>query len=161
VSVKERFGIPEVGEFFASTEGMLTTFAHCRSGFIVGAVGHDGWILRQKFHDMYVPVEIDTETGDMFRSPTTGFAKRKSYNEGGEILVKMPSEKAWAGYWGAKDSTNKKLARDVFKKGDLYYRTGDSLRRNPDGLWFFVDRLGKLSFLRLLQPRLEGFTEFR
>lgn len=122
---------------------MLTTFAHCRSGFSVGAVGHDGWILRQKFHNFYVPVEIDAETGDILRSPETGFAKRNDYDEGGEILVQMDSEKAWAGYWGAQEATNKKLARDVFKKGDLYYRTGDALRRNSDGLWFFMDRLGR------------------
>ncbi|KAK2763732.1 putative NRPS-like protein biosynthetic cluster [Arachnomyces sp. PD_36] len=139
---QERFGIPEVGEFFASTEGMLTSFAHCRSGFTTGAVGHDGWIRRRMFHDLYVPVEIDAESGDILRSPETGFAKRRDYDEGGEILVKMASEEAWAGYWGAQDATNKKLARDVFKKGDLYYRTGDALRRNPDGLWFFMDRLG-------------------
>ena len=32
--------------------------------------------------------------------------------------------------------------RNVFKKGDLFYRTGDALRRDADGLWFFMDRLG-------------------
>lgn len=33
-------------------------------------------------------------------------------------------------------------ARDVFRKGDLFYRTGDALRRTPDGRWYFMDRLG-------------------
>lgn len=119
------------------------TVAHCRSGFSVGAVGHDGWIRRQKFHGVYVPVEIDAESGDILRSPGTGFAKRKTYEEGGEILVKLPSQKAWAGYWRSQETTSKKWVMNVFKKGDLYYRTGDALRRNSDGLWYFVDRLGK------------------
>lgn len=34
------------------------------------------------------------------------------------------------------------MARDVFKKGDVYFRTGDALRRDSDGRWFFCDRLG-------------------
>lgn len=36
----------------------------------------------------------------------------------------------------------KKFERDVFEKGDLWYRSGDALRRTPDGRWFFLDRLG-------------------
>lgn len=45
-------------------------------------------------------------------------------------------------YWGNNKATQKKFERDVFVKGDLYYRTGDALRRTPDGRWFFQDRLG-------------------
>jgi acyl-CoA synthetase (AMP-forming)/AMP-acid ligase II len=30
----------------------------------------------------------------------------------------------------------------VFQKGDLYYRSGDALRRDDDGRWYFLDRLG-------------------
>src|SRR3954454_10164130 len=36
----------------------------------------------------------------------------------------------------------KKFERNVFKKGDLWYRSGDALRRTNDGRWFFLDRLG-------------------
>lgn len=36
----------------------------------------------------------------------------------------------------------KKFERDVFKKGDLWYRSGDALRRTDDGKWLFLDRLG-------------------
>lgn len=45
-------------------------------------------------------------------------------------------------YWGNNQATQKKFERDVFAKGDLYYRTGDALRRTSDGRWFFQDRLG-------------------
>lgn len=117
---------------------------HYRSGFGLGAVGHHGLLLRRKFHDIYLPVETDPETGDIWRSPSTGFARRKPYEEGGEILVKLPSKSAWAGYFNAEEATRKKLVENVFQAGDLYYRTGDSLRRDSDGLWYFMDRLGKL-----------------
>ena len=39
-------------------------------------------------------------------------------------------------------ATQKKLLRNVFKKGDQYFRSGDLLRRDADGFYFFVDRIG-------------------
>ena len=139
---QERFNVPEVCEFFDSTEGMFALANHSRNSYKVNAVGHHGLIMRYLFHNTYIPVEIDVETNEIVRSPTTGFAKRKSYAEGGEILVKLPSRKAFPGYWGSSESTMKKYAHDVFKKGDVYYRTGDALRRTDDGHWVFLDRLG-------------------
>jgi acyl-CoA synthetase (AMP-forming)/AMP-acid ligase II len=65
-----------------------------------------------------------------------------SYEEGGEMLVSVPNEKAFQGYWRAEEATKKKFVRDLFKKGDMYFRTGDVLRRDADGRWHFVDRLG-------------------
>ncbi|KXX74844.1 Isopenicillin N epimerase component 1 [Madurella mycetomatis] len=140
---QDRFGVSEIGEFYASTEGVLTLVKHYRSpGFGIGAIGHHGWLLRRKFHQAYVPVHIDPETGEVWRSPETGFARRVPYDKGGEILVKLPSRSAWAGYWHAQEATEKKLLENVFEKGDLYFRTGDALRRDADGHWYFIDRLG-------------------
>lgn len=99
-------------------------------------------ILRSRFQNVFVPVAIDHETGDIYRDPETTFAKRTPYEEGGEILVKVPNKQAFQGYWRNESATEKKFATDVFTKGDLYYRCGDSLRRDADGKWFFMDRLG-------------------
>lgn len=81
-------------------------------------------------------------TGDIWRDPKTGFARRVPYEVGGEILVAVPERAAFGGYWRNPGATEKKFATDVFKKGDLYYRTGDALRRTTDGHWYFLDRLG-------------------
>lgn len=62
--------------------------------------------------------------------------------EGGEILVALANKEAFQGYWKSPEATEKRLCIDVFKKGDLFYRTGDASRRNSDGLWYFLDRLG-------------------
>jgi acyl-CoA synthetase (AMP-forming)/AMP-acid ligase II len=59
---------------------------------------------------------------------------------GGEVIVQVPNETLFPGYWRNKTATDKKFVRDLFKKGDLWYRTGDALRRSPDGLWYFMDR---------------------
>ncbi|KAF2263382.1 acetyl-CoA synthetase-like protein [Lojkania enalia] len=138
----DRFGIETVSEFFNSTEGVFALINVCRGPFQATSVGHHGALLRRKFHDIYVPVEIDHETGGIYRDPKTGFAKRRSYEEGGEIIVQLPNEEAFVGYYNNPKATQSKFERNVFKKGDLYYRTGDALRRDADGRWFFLDRLG-------------------
>ncbi|KAK7183773.1 hypothetical protein DPSP01_004404 [Paraphaeosphaeria sporulosa] len=138
----ERFDIEQVAEFFNSTEGVLALMNVCRGPFQATAVGHQGAIMRWKTHDLYIPVEIDFETNDIARDPKTGFAKRKPYEEGGEILVRLPHESAFVGYYKNPEATNKMFVRNVFKKGDLFYRTGDALRRDEHGRWFFLDRLG-------------------
>merc|ERR1712113_762305 len=40
------------------------------------------------------------------------------------------------------EATEKKLLRDVFKKGDKYFRSGDLLRKDEKGYFYFVDRIG-------------------
>jgi acyl-CoA synthetase (AMP-forming)/AMP-acid ligase II len=139
---QERFGVAEIGEFFASTESVVFLTNHFRSGFGYGAVGHHGWLLRQLNSKQLVLVYIDPETGDVWRSPETGFVKRLPYEQGGEMLVKLPSRDTWAGYFGSDEATKKKLLEDVLEKGDLYWRTGDALRRDANGHWYFMDRLG-------------------
>ncbi|OJJ43869.1 hypothetical protein ASPZODRAFT_145805 [Penicilliopsis zonata CBS 506.65] len=139
---RERFGIAAVAEFFNSTEGMFGLFNFNQGPYLAGCVGHHGLLLRTLLHKTYVPVAIDPATGDVQRDAVTGFATRVPYATGGEILVALPHETAFQGYWGNAVATERKLLRDVFRHGDVYYRTGDALRRAPDGRWFFLDRLG-------------------
>ncbi|KAK3671484.1 hypothetical protein LTR78_008583 [Recurvomyces mirabilis] len=139
---QERFGIETVNEFFNSTEGMLSLLNVCRGPFHAAHVGHHGWLKRRELWGKIVPVEIDHETGGMWRDGLTGFAKRTSYELGGEIIIKCASEREFVGYYNNPTATAGRFERDVFVKGDLYYRTGDALRRDGDGRWFFLDRLG-------------------
>ena len=114
-----------------------------RGEFLRPYVGHDGAILRYKYHDLHVPVRTDAEAQDgLWRDPVTGFGKRESYEVGGEILVRCKSEADFGGYFANLEATRKKFVRDVFERGDLYYRTGDALKRDRDGRWSFLDRLG-------------------
>ncbi len=139
---RERFNVPEVAEFFNSSEGMLALFVWNRGDYSANCVGHHGALMRFYLRNTFVPVEIDHETNEIVRDSKTGWAKRKPYNEGGEILVKLPEESSFAGYWNNPEATQKKYVHDVFAKGDLYYCSGDALRRTDDGRWFFLDRLG-------------------
>lgn len=137
---RDRFGIEQVFEFFNSTEGMLALDNPSKNDFTAGAVGHHGFLQRWKYHDYYAPVAVDTETGDILRDEKTGWAYRVPYEVGGEILVRVPFERTFPGYWKNSEASEKKFVRDVFQKGDCFYRTGDALRRDKEGRWFFLDR---------------------
>ena len=139
---RERFGVENVAEFFNSSEGMLALLNYDCGDFQANCVGHHGAPLRLLLKNVYVPVQIDHETNEIIRDHKTGFAKRMSYEEGGEIIVQIPDEAYFAGYWNNPAATKKKFAYNVFKKGDIFYRSGDALRRTSDGRWYFLDRLG-------------------
>lgn len=139
---QERFNVPEVGEFFNSSEGVFGLVVWDRGDYLRGCVGHHGLLFRSLLQNIYIPVRIDYESGDIYRDPHTGFAERTDYAEGGEIIVAVTDREVFGGYWRNPEATNKRFATDVFKKGDLYYRSGDALRRSPDGHWYFLDRLG-------------------
>ena len=46
------------------------------------------------------------------------------------------------GYTKAVRERKKKILHDVFKKGDAWFRTGDLMRRDDHGYFYFVDRIG-------------------
>ena len=139
---RDRFGVPEVCEFFNSSEGVFGLVNYSRGDYLAGIVGHYGGIMRHLTKNTIVPILIDQTSGAVARDPKTGFAYRQTYEKGGEIIVAVPDTKAFAGYHNNPEATSKKFERDVFKKGDLWYRSGDALRRSADGKWFFMDRLG-------------------
>ena len=83
VRFRERFGVPEVAEFFNSTEGVLGLINWARGDYLANCVGHHGALLRYLHRHIYVPVEIDPASNDIVRDPETGFAIRNSYEKGG------------------------------------------------------------------------------
>ncbi|KAK6599671.1 AMP-binding enzyme [Botrytis cinerea] len=134
---------PDVwNKFKERFEGVFALTNHARGDWLATCVGHHGLISRWQFNDLYVPVKIDDVSGAIARDPKTGFATREPFEKGGEIIVAIPNTAAFAGYFNNPEATGKKFESNVFKKGDLYYRTGDALRRDNDGRWFFLDRLG-------------------
>lgn len=118
-----------------------------RGDFTAKCLGQHGALMRFMQRGKVIAAAVDIETGDLIRDDKTGFVKVMPLEEGGEILTKLsPGSKLpfqdFRGYWGNEKATAKKLARDVLRKGDVYFRTGDALRRDRDGRWFFLDRLG-------------------
>jgi len=65
---RERFDVPEVLEFFSSTEGVFGTHIYARGDFFAACVGHHGALLRIFYKNTLVPVAIDQASGAIART---------------------------------------------------------------------------------------------
>ncbi|RAL11364.1 putative long-chain fatty acid transporter [Aspergillus homomorphus CBS 101889] len=143
--VKERFNIPTIAEFYASTEGTTGSWNISSNDFGAGAIGRNGaftaWILRRKV----VVVKVDEVSQQPWRDPKTGFCKPMPQGEPGELLWALnptdPNE-TFNGYFNNSNASDSKIIRDVLRKGDAYFRTGDLIRFDNEGRCYFNDRLG-------------------
>ncbi|MDP1556652.1 MAG: long-chain-acyl-CoA synthetase [Hyphomonas sp.] len=134
----DRFNIPHLCEFYGSTEGNVSFLNFDGK---VGAVGRiPGWLKSQFAHIAFVKFDIETE--QPVRG-ADGLCIRADVDEAGEVLGLIGDDirQRFEGYNDEK-ATEKKLLRDVFTKGDLWFRTGDLLRMDKDGYIYFVDRIG-------------------
>ncbi|KAK6347335.1 hypothetical protein TWF696_007404 [Orbilia brochopaga] len=142
---RDRFGIRTIGEFYAATEGMNATWNMNSGDWGVGAVGVQGILLKAMQAGKTAVVEIDYQTEEILRDPTTGFCKQVPQGERGEMLFKVDENNiraTYSGYYQNEKASLSKLMRDVFKKGDVWFRTGDVLTVTDDGLIYFNDRIG-------------------
>lgn len=62
--------------------------------------------------------------------------------ETGLLVGKISKITPFNGYAKNPAQTEKKKLRDVFKKGDLYFNTGDLILTDHDGFLYFRDRIG-------------------
>lgn len=133
-----RFDIPHVIEFYGATEGNVSLI---NVDGPVGAVGRVPSYLSWKFNiDI---IRYDVESGENPRG-ADGFCLREDANAVGEMIGEIREDDPrfrFEGY-GTKEATQKKILRDVFKKGDAWFRTGDLMKRDEDGYYFFMDRVG-------------------
>jgi fatty-acyl-CoA synthase len=137
---KDRFRIPQILEFYAATEGSVSLFNVQGKR---GAIGHIPPYLSHRFSPALV--SIDVETGEPARDKQ-GFCIACARNQPGEALGKVVNDHAslgsrFEGYTSA-EASEKKILRDVFERGDAWFRTGDLMRRDEKGYYYFVDRIG-------------------
>jgi acyl-CoA synthetase (AMP-forming)/AMP-acid ligase II len=141
---RQRFGIEVINELYAATDGVGISFNYNRGAFGANAIAKRG-LLWKLFNRGEVRVKIDVDTEEMYRDPKTGFAQKTALGEPGEAIHKQdpaaPSL-AFQGYHRNKEAGEKRFIKDVFEKGDLYFRSGDLMRQEHDGCVYFVDRLG-------------------
>lgn len=144
---KNRFGIDTIAEFYGATEGTFATWNYSRNDFAMGAVGRNGWFYSLVIGSGTALVDVDFTTDLPYRDPKNhGFCRPTKPGEPGEFLFKLPEgeevEKRFQGYYGDRAATEKKIVRNVFKKGDAWFRTGDVMRWDSEGRIYFHDRIG-------------------
>jgi fatty-acyl-CoA synthase len=132
-----RFRVPRILEFYGSTEGNVSMFNFDGK---LGAIGRAPRYLRALFNIRLARFDVETETP--VRGPD-GRCIEAAPDEPGECLgeIHNNARNAYVGY-ADRQASEKKVLHDAFRVGDAWFRTGDLLRQDREGYYFFVDRVG-------------------
>ncbi len=105
-----------------------------------GAIGRVPKYLRKRFNIRLI--QFDVETEQPIRGPN-GLCLEAGPGQIGECIGKIGHEARaeFAGYVD-KAASEKKVLRDVFEKGDAWFATGDLMKSDADGYFYFIDRIG-------------------
>uniref|UniRef100_A0A673TWR1 long-chain-fatty-acid--CoA ligase n=1 Tax=Suricata suricatta TaxID=37032 RepID=A0A673TWR1_SURSU len=131
-----RFGDICIYEFYASTEGNIGFMNYTRK---IGAIGRVNYL--QKKVISYELIKYDVEKDEPVRDGN-GYCIRVPKGEVGLLICRITQYTPFSGYAGGSTQTEKKKLRDVFKKGDLYFNSGDLLMIDHENFIYFHDRVG-------------------
>lgn len=126
---KQRFDISQIAEFYASSEGnagfgnMLNL--DCTIG--MGA-------MSQKV------VKYDIEADELIKNKK-GFLQKVKKGEAGLLIGEITDDNRFVGYT-SNEATQSKILRNVFKKDDAWFNTGDLVKNIGFAHYQFVDRVG-------------------
>jgi fatty-acyl-CoA synthase len=137
---QSRFAIPKIIEWYAATESNITLF---NMEGVPGAIGRIPWFLKSRFQTKIV--RFDMERQAPVRN-AQGHCEEAAAGETGEALGRIfhdPSKPTgrFEGYSNVADN-EAKILRNVFADGDTWFRSGDLMRKDADGYFYFVDRIG-------------------
>jgi fatty-acyl-CoA synthase len=133
---QQHFAVPRILEFYAATEGNFSLY---NADGKVGSIGRIPGFLAHRFPTAIV--KFDAATGLPARGPD-GLCIAVTRGEIGEAIGKIAGGAArFEGYTDAA-ATEKKILRDVFKPGDAWVRSGDLMRQDAQGYFYFMDRIG-------------------
>jgi len=133
-----RFKVGMIHEFYGSTEG------NCSVGNISGRVGAVGFV--SVLFPFLLPlglIQVDEETREPIRDEN-GMCIPCKTGTPGEIVGRIDKGHPVRDFHGYADkaATKKKILTDVWKKGDMCFRSGDVLEMDEFGWLYFKDRAG-------------------
>lgn len=131
-----RFGKIQIRESYGLTEASI--------GFVnytdeIGPIGRASY-----FNKLSLPFEFlkcDPQTYEPVQTDS-GCCVKASKGETGLLVAPVTFTNPFLGYAGDKGLSEKKLLRDVFKKGDVYFNTGDLMLQDHRDFVYFKDRIG-------------------
>ena len=129
MSFKKRFGIKKVYEFYGAAEGVGVFTNILNIDYSVGTS-----------LTPFALVEYDTENDIPVRNGQ-GFLKKVGKGKTGLLIMEISEKTPFPGY-SDKKKTEEKIIRDAFRKGDMWFNTGDMLRNMGFRHAQFADRVG-------------------
>ena len=126
---QQRFGIPHICEFYGASE--------CNVAFV------NGFNLKRTagFCPLaYAVIEYDVDNDQPLRN-VKGYMRRVKPGGVGLLISEVTERSPYDGYTDSQAS-EAKLLRNVFRKGDVWFNTGDLVRNQGMRHIAFVDRLG-------------------
>lgn len=129
MAFKKRFGIKKVYEFYGAAEGVGVFTNILNFDYSVGTSVTP-----------FALVAYDTESDRPVRD-AQGFLKKVDKGQAGLLIMEISEKTPFPGY-SDKKKTEEKIIRDAFRKGDMWFNTGDLLRNMGFRHAQFADRLG-------------------
>lgn len=134
---QKRFAVPDILEFYGSTEGNVSLFNFDGKP---GAIGRVPGFVKKQVNFRLVRFDVGTELPVRGQDGLCQLAKA---GEVGEAIGQISDDTrhSFSGYADRAES-EKKILRDVFTRGDRWFRTGDLMRQDSEGYVYFIDRIG-------------------
>lgn len=126
---KKRFDITRVAEFYGASETGAVFYNVLNFDCTVGTTASS-----------YAIVKYDVDEEKPIKNEDS-FMEKVDLGETGLLLWERNQETVFIGYTDEK-ATERKLFRNVFKQGDVWFNTGDLLRDQGCNHVQFVDRIG-------------------
>ncbi|CAM9341654.1 unnamed protein product [Laminaria digitata] len=135
---QQRYRVERIVEFYASTEGNVNMVNNTGK---VGAVGVIPWFTERLYPILLL--RIDPEREELMRD-SRGRCIRCRPGEMGQLVGLINDHDPSRRFDGYTDATAsaKKTVRHVVRVDDVYFASGDLLRRDAFGFYFWVDRMG-------------------
>lgn len=132
----DRFGNIKMCELYGATEGNICFMNHTGK---IGSVGRTNF-----FYKLLFPFELikyDFQKDEPMRNEQ-GWCSHVKKGEPGLLISRVNTKNPFFGYAGCYRHTQNKLLADVFKKGDVYFNTGDLMVQDQENFLYFWDRIG-------------------
>ncbi|XP_023840461.1 long-chain fatty acid transport protein 6 [Salvelinus sp. IW2-2015] len=131
-----RFGKINVREAYGLTEASIGFVNYTNE---IGPIGRAGY-----FNKLNMPFEFlscDPQTYEPIRTDS-GRCVKANKGETGLLVAPVSVMNPFLGYAGNTLQSEKKLLRDVFNEGDVYFNTGDLMLQDHRDFVYFRDRIG-------------------
>ena len=137
-TLKRRFRIPDILEFYGSTEGNVSLFNWDGRE---GAIGRVPKWLKARFSIRLV--QYNQDAGTVERA-ANGLCIECGPGQVGQCIGKIGGDvrSDYTGYLD-KAASESKILQNVFERGDAWFATGDLMKSDADGYFYFVDRIGE------------------